>query len=142
MTICEIAKLEHKFTETKDPKKLEWFMDYLFITRDLEIAFKAYKSCEKPVIGFKERMELLIDEMKFECKKEFEECRPFIEFFKELNTKRNIVAHSYRMFELDENGYKKIEAIKKMVHGLMVEMPLIVEDGSSKIDFYTGEEDF
>ena len=73
MTIWEIAKLEHKFTETKDPKKLEWFMDYLFITRDLEIAFKAYKSCEKPVIGFKERMELLIDEMKFECKKEFEE---------------------------------------------------------------------
>ena len=142
MTICEIAKLEHKFTETKDPKKLEWFMDYMFITRDLEIAFKAYKSYEKPVIGFKERMGLLIDEMKFECKKEFEECRPLIEFFKELNTKRNIGADSYRMFELDENGYKKIEAIKKLVHGLMIEMPIIGEDGSSKIDFYTGEEDF
>ena len=43
---------------------------------------------------------------------EFNGFESLVNFMVDINYKRNEVAHSLAVYELDENGYKKIELLK------------------------------
>lgn len=123
--IKKIIESEYKFTETKDETKLTWYIDYELIKRDFEILKRAYTG-EKTIVTLNDRIDMLIAELEGLSKNnpEYNGFELLVKFMVDINHKRNEVAHSYVMYELDENGYKKIELLKMVLFGAKVEMPI------------------
>ena len=122
--IRKIIKSEYKFTETNDYNKLKWYLDYELIKRDLEKLNNAYSKGKK-ARTLKRSFDLLTSELNALGRSnfEFKDCNPLIDFLTDINHKRNEVAHSFMMYELDENGYDKLELIKWVLRGALIELP-------------------
>lgn len=132
--IKKIIESEYKFTETKDETKLNWYMDYELIKRDFEILKKAYTG-KNTIVTLNDRIDMLSAELERLSGKmtEFNGFELLINFMVDVNRKRNEVAHSSVMYELDENGYKKIELLKRVLFGAKAEIPIRTTNDGTRL---------
>lgn len=132
--IKKIIESEYKFTETKDETKLNWYMDYELIKRDFEILKKAYTG-KNTIVTLKDRIDMLSAELERLSGKmtEFNGFELLINFMVDVNRKRNEVAHSSVMYELDENGYKKIELLKRVLFGAKAEISIRTTNDGTRL---------
>ena len=139
--VKNIINSEAKFTKTYDAKKLIWLMEFELIKRQFVILNDCkYKKNE---LLLNDRVDILRMELNDLSSHNLDYIgyESLVNFFVELNNKRNEVAYNNIMYELDSNGYLKIELIKYVLHSACIEMAA-PEIDNSKLKNYTEPDDY